>query len=237
MTKSLTPALKRPGRKQRSRKSVSFAPDTDSSGDEPEAQTRAPLTGKKRKRKTPPEQTSPPEASVDESEGLGGSEEKDSRFSAFDIDFGDNVQDSEGPSASEGERGSEEDGSLDRETGVANDDSEDPESEGQQLRKKMKKKKGGEQRTVKPMSQKRLEKLQKRLSQRGVIYLSRIPPFMQPDKLRHIMSQFGEIGRIYLTPEDQAITRRRKKYRGKKGKSSRLISGRRSLRCSAALRE
>jgi Mg-chelatase subunit ChlI len=36
---------------------------------------------------------------------------------------------------------------------------------------------------------------------RGVIYMSRIPPYMQPTKLRHILSQYGEVHRIYLTPE------------------------------------
>jgi hypothetical protein len=35
----------------------------------------------------------------------------------------------------------------------------------------------------------------------GVIYISRIPPGMQPAKVRHFMSAYGEIGRIYLQPE------------------------------------
>ncbi|CAL1358214.1 unnamed protein product [Linum trigynum] len=37
---------------------------------------------------------------------------------------------------------------------------------------------------------------------RGVCYLSRIPPHMDPAKLRHALSQYGEIQRIYLVPED-----------------------------------
>ncbi|KAK7316146.1 hypothetical protein VNO77_34919 [Canavalia gladiata] len=36
----------------------------------------------------------------------------------------------------------------------------------------------------------------------GVCYLSRIPPHMDHVKLRHILSQFGDILRIFLTPED-----------------------------------
>lgn len=36
---------------------------------------------------------------------------------------------------------------------------------------------------------------------RGVCYLSRIPPHMDPLKLRQILSHYGEIQRIYLTPE------------------------------------
>lgn len=36
---------------------------------------------------------------------------------------------------------------------------------------------------------------------RGVCYLSRIPPHMDHVRLRQILSQFGEIDRIYLAPE------------------------------------
>ncbi|RWR94976.1 Nucleotide-binding, alpha-beta plait [Cinnamomum micranthum f. kanehirae] len=36
---------------------------------------------------------------------------------------------------------------------------------------------------------------------RGVCYLSRVPPHMNPLKLRQILSQYGEIQRIYLVPE------------------------------------
>ena len=36
---------------------------------------------------------------------------------------------------------------------------------------------------------------------RGVVYVSRIPPFMKPVKLRHMLEQFAKIGRLYLAPE------------------------------------
>lgn len=36
---------------------------------------------------------------------------------------------------------------------------------------------------------------------RGVVYVSRIPPFMKPVKLRHMLEQFAKIGRVYLAPE------------------------------------
>lgn len=36
---------------------------------------------------------------------------------------------------------------------------------------------------------------------RGICYLSRVPPHMDPLKLRQILSQYGEIQRIYLVPE------------------------------------
>lgn len=34
----------------------------------------------------------------------------------------------------------------------------------------------------------------------GMVYISRIPPGMTPSKVRAIMAQHGELGRIYLAP-------------------------------------
>ncbi|XP_003383402.1 PREDICTED: pre-rRNA-processing protein esf2-like [Amphimedon queenslandica] len=48
----------------------------------------------------------------------------------------------------------------------------------------------------------------------GIIYLSRIPPYMKPNKVKHIFSQYGEIGRVYLQPEDPAVRKRRVKFGG-----------------------
>ena len=54
----------------------------------------------------------------------------------------------------------------------------------------------------------RKNKMKKRLlreaekgDKRGVCYLSRIPPHMDPLKLRRILSQFDDIQRIYLAPQ------------------------------------
>lgn len=46
-----------------------------------------------------------------------------------------------------------------------------------------------------------LEKFQKAREKTGIVYLSKIPPFMKPIKLRHLLGQFGELGRVYLAPE------------------------------------
>ena len=35
----------------------------------------------------------------------------------------------------------------------------------------------------------------------GVVYMSRLPPFMKPAKIRNIFSQYGEVGRLFLQPE------------------------------------
>jgi len=39
----------------------------------------------------------------------------------------------------------------------------------------------------------------------GIIYLSRIPPYMKPLKVRHVFSDFGEIGRVFLQPEGMVV--------------------------------
>lgn len=53
------------------------------------------------------------------------------------------------------------------------------------------------------LSREELEEYKKKQQKRGVIYLSRLPPGMTPAKVRHIFSQFGEVGRIYLQPKDK----------------------------------
>ncbi|XP_050945423.1 pre-rRNA-processing protein ESF2-like isoform X1 [Cucumis melo] len=52
---------------------------------------------------------------------------------------------------------------------------------------------------------------------RGICYLSRVPPHMDPLRLRQILSQYGEIQRIYLAPEDAASQVQRKRAGGFRG--------------------
>ncbi|XP_071718027.1 pre-rRNA-processing protein esf2 [Rutidosis leptorrhynchoides] len=63
----------------------------------------------------------------------------------------------------------------------------------------------------------RLLKEAAKANKRGVCYLSRIPPRMDPLKLRQLLSQYGELERIYLTPEDPAANVHRKKAGGFRG--------------------
>ena len=37
----------------------------------------------------------------------------------------------------------------------------------------------------------------------GIVYLSRIPPFMKPVKIRQLLSEYGEVGRVFLQPEGE----------------------------------
>lgn len=50
----------------------------------------------------------------------------------------------------------------------------------------------------------------------GVVYLSSIPPYMKPAKMRQILSKFGEIDRLFLKREDDAKHRQRVKSGGNK---------------------
>ncbi|GJJ72585.1 ESF2/ABP1 family protein [Entomortierella parvispora] len=69
---------------------------------------------------------------------------------------------------------------------------------------------------VQPLTPEALEKFQAARDKAGIVYLSKIPPFMKPVKLRHLLGKFGELGRVYLAPEDPKVAARRKKYGGNK---------------------
>lgn len=73
--------------------------------------------------------------------------------------------------------------------------------------------------TVKPLSEKEIEKNLKKIKKSGVVYISRVPPFMKPTKMRQILSRFGEVNRIFLAPEDPKAYARRVKYGGNKKKN------------------
>jgi ESF2/ABP1 family protein len=69
------------------------------------------------------------------------------------------------------------------------------------------------------LSEKKLEKTLAKLKKSGVVYISRIPPYMKPVKLRQILSRFGEVNRIFLTPEDAKTYAKRVKFGGNKKKN------------------
>ncbi|XP_003979992.2 activator of basal transcription 1 [Takifugu rubripes] len=45
----------------------------------------------------------------------------------------------------------------------------------------------------------------------GIIYLGHIPPRLRPRHLRNMLSSYGEVGRVFLQPEDQQVRRRKKR--------------------------
>ncbi|CAD6885538.1 unnamed protein product [Tilletia laevis] len=55
-----------------------------------------------------------------------------------------------------------------------------------------------EEKVVKPLSKSELEAYQRKQRKAGIIYISSIPHGMTPPKVRHLLSGFGELERIYL---------------------------------------
>ena len=62
---------------------------------------------------------------------------------------------------------------------------------------------------------------QKAARRSGVVYISRVPPFMKPQTLKHFLAPHASkgLGRVFLTPEDHASHTRRVKSGGNKKKS------------------
>lgn len=48
----------------------------------------------------------------------------------------------------------------------------------------------------KPLSHRKLKDYNEGLAKRGVVYLSRVPPFMKPAKVKHLMEQHGVVTRV-----------------------------------------
>ena len=47
----------------------------------------------------------------------------------------------------------------------------------------------------------KMRKLEDDDNKAGIIYLSKIPPYMTVKRLRQMMEEFGEVGRIFLQPD------------------------------------
>jgi hypothetical protein len=46
------------------------------------------------------------------------------------------------------------------------------------------------------------------------VYISRVPPFMKPAKLRHLLEQHGEVLRLYLAAEGAHAQSEGRGFRG-----------------------
>jgi len=78
-------------------------------------------------------------------------------------------------------------------------------------------------RKVHKLSLRKTEDFNAKLKQRGVVYVARIPPRMTPTKIKTMLSDFGEITRVYLAEEDAAARKRRRKLSG--NGSKRYVEG------------
>ena len=65
---------------------------------------------------------------------------------------------------------------------------------------------------VKPLTPEALAAFKAKQERTGVVYISRIPPGMRPTKVRHLMSAYGEIGRVYLQQEGVCFTNKLTSY-------------------------
>ncbi|CUM46872.1 uncharacterized protein AC631_01995 [Debaryomyces fabryi] len=73
--------------------------------------------------------------------------------------------------------------------------------------------------SLEKLTPEQLAKEQKKIKKTGVCYLSKIPPYMKPAKLRSVLSRFGKIDRLFLKPEDNTTYAKRVKYGGNKKKN------------------
>ncbi|PFH62372.1 hypothetical protein XA68_13966 [Ophiocordyceps unilateralis] len=56
----------------------------------------------------------------------------------------------------------------------------------------------------------------KAIKKSGVVFISRVPPFMKPAKMRSLLEPYGTINRMFLAPEDSASRKRRLRAGGNK---------------------
>ncbi|KAM0274342.1 hypothetical protein ACHAQH_007937 [Verticillium albo-atrum] len=68
----------------------------------------------------------------------------------------------------------------------------------------------------KALSHKNLIASEAAIRKSGVVYLSRIPPYMKPHKLRTLLAPHGALNRVFLAPEDPAAHTRRVRAGGNK---------------------
>ncbi|EGR51926.1 uncharacterized protein TRIREDRAFT_103599 [Trichoderma reesei QM6a] len=100
------------------------------------------------------------------------------------------------------------------------EDGESTRGEGDSGKKKAKKLRAKDLPGVaRPLTKKNLVATDEAIRKSGVVYISRVPPFMKPNKLRSLLSPYGAINRIFLAPEDPIARARRVKGGGNKKKT------------------
>ena len=67
-----------------------------------------------------------------------------------------------------------------------------------------------------PLAKKNLVNTDAAVRKSGVVYISRVPPFMKPAKLRSLLEPYGKINHIFLSPEDLRARSRRVRNGGNK---------------------
>jgi ESF2/ABP1 family protein len=62
----------------------------------------------------------------------------------------------------------------------------------------------------------RLASFEAKERHKGIVYVARVPPYMQPIKVRHLLQPYGTVTRLYLAPEDPIAYKKRVKKGGNK---------------------
>ncbi|KAL7950277.1 hypothetical protein V8C42DRAFT_310038 [Trichoderma barbatum] len=171
-------------------------------------------------------------AATKANEFLDASDSEDERLNGYESD--DEVKKGgRGPKRRKISSDDEEDddaGASDKEQDASDGEDTDPESkeqdaEGNEAGTHSGKKKAKKLRTkdlpgvARPLTKKNLVATDEAIKKSGVVYISRVPPFMKPNKLRSLLAPYGEINRIFLAPEDPVARARRVKGGGNKKKT------------------
>ncbi|KAI5463453.1 hypothetical protein BGZ63DRAFT_381492 [Mariannaea sp. PMI_226] len=102
---------------------------------------------------------------------------------------------------------------------TGNEDEEEKESGSKKSKKNLKDDSTALPDVTRPLTKKNLVASEAAIKKSGVVYLSRIPPFMKPQKLRSLLEPYGTINRIFLSPEDPTAHARRVRAGGNKKKT------------------
>ncbi|KCV70070.1 hypothetical protein H696_03533 [Fonticula alba] len=138
----------------------------------------------------------------DEADEDASGAEDDLDADSSDEDDGSNEDDDTGDDDDEDDEGDEDDEDDDE----GDEDDEDDEDDGDdEIDSSI---------DLRPLTPAALSAFKADLEKTGVVYLSRIPPFMRPHALKSLLSHHGKIGRIFLKPEDERIRKRRARAGG-----------------------
>lgn len=124
------------------------------------------------------------------------SDQEDDSDSDANANDSDNDSDSDGDSEIDGDLKSDaEEDTRFRQSESQEEGGDASDTTAQEPKRKRTKKK------VKPLTPEELAKFEAEQKRAGVCYLSRIPPFMKPHRLKELLSKYAEVGRMHLVPE------------------------------------
>jgi len=96
---------------------------------------------------------------------------------------------------------------------LGNSSSSHEEEESDDTDKQKKKRKSKRTMNIKDLREEAVE-YKVAMAKRGIVYISHIPPQMNPAKVKQLLSLLAEVTKVYLEEEDTAVRKRRKKAGG-----------------------